>query len=92
MATLGAVQVGQIVQRLHDVGVIAPERFLPDRQRPLAEWLGIGVATLGAVQVGQIVQRLRDVEVIGPERILPDRQGPLVERLGIGVASLLFVE
>jgi len=72
--------------------VIGAERFLEDRQRPLVEWLGIGVATLGAVQVGQIVHRLRDIGVIGAERHLPDRQCPIVEWVGIGVATLFFVE
>ena len=46
MAALDGVQIGQIVQRLRDIGVIGAERFLPDRQCPLVERLGIGVAGL----------------------------------------------
>ena len=32
LAIPGAVQVGEILYRLRDIGVIGAERFLPDRQ------------------------------------------------------------
>jgi len=85
---LGAVQFGEVFQRLRDIGVIGPEHVLPDRQGPLIERLGIGVAGLCLVECGQIVQRRRDRGVIGTKRFLEDRQRPLVEWLGIGVATL----
>ena len=72
--------------------MIGGKPSLPDRQRPLVEWLGIGVPTLGFIQVGQIVQRRRDGGVIGAERFLEDRQRLLVEWLGIGVPTLGAVE
>ena len=68
--------------------MIGTERFLPDRQRPLVERLGVGIATLGLVKLRQIVQRRSDIGMIGTERFLADRQRSLVERLGVGVATL----
>ena len=72
--------------------MIGPERLLVDRQRPLDERLGLGVAALISIEPSQIVQRSRDIGMIGPERLLVDRQRALVERLGLGVAALVAVE
>ena len=69
--------------------MIGPERLFVDRQRPLVERLGLGVAALVVIEQSQIVQRHRDIGMIGPERLLLDRQRPLVERLGLGVAALV---
>ena len=48
--------------------MIGTERFLADRQRPLVERLGVGVATLSVVEHSQVVQRLSDIGMIGTER------------------------
>src|ERR1700686_241555 len=52
-----------------------------DRQRPLVERFGLGVAALISVEPSQIVQRPRDIGMIGPESLLADRQRALEERL-----------
>ena len=46
VAALVIIERSQIVQRRRDIGMIGPERLLPDRQRPLVERLGLGVAAL----------------------------------------------
>ncbi len=69
--------------------MIGPERLLVDRQRPLVERLGLGVAALVIIELSQIVQRQRNNGMIGPERLFFDRQRPLAERLGLGVAALI---
>ncbi len=77
---------------LGQLGMLWPQGLLPDRQRPLVERLGFGVAALGVVQRGEIVEAGGDVRMIGPERLLPDRQGSPLERLGLGVAALGLVQ
>ena len=70
VAALGSVQLGQVVERDGDIGVVGAERLLADRQRALEERLGVGVAALGSVQLGQVVERVGDIGVVGAERLL----------------------
>ena len=69
-----------------------PQRLLFDRQRPLVQWLGLGVLALVFVEPRQIVQGRRRVRVVWPQRLLVDRQRPLVQWLGLGVLALVVVE
>ena len=48
--------------------------FLPDRQRALVEWLGLGVLALGAVELRQVVEAGRYVGALGFQGFLQDRQ------------------
>ena len=92
VAALGLVQLGQVVERLCDIGVVGAQRLLVDRQRALIERLGLGVAALVLVQQGQVVERCSHIGVVGAERLLADRQRALEERLGLGVAALGLVQ
>ncbi len=74
---------------LSDIRVLGAERVLLDRQGPLVERLGVGVAALGTVQPGEVVEARCDVGVLGAEGLLHDRQRALIERLGLGVAALV---
>ena len=67
MAALLLVKGGQIVQGLRDVGMIAPERLLADRQRALEQRLGIGITLLPLIERGEIVQRGSDLRQMEPE-------------------------
>ena len=73
VAALGSVQVGQVVERGADVGVVGPQRLLTDREAALVERLGLGVAALGLVQLGQVVElkcRRRGGRAPAPSRVM----------------------
>jgi hypothetical protein len=50
---MAEVEEGQAVQRRRDLGMVGAERLLPDHQRALVEWLGVGIAALTVVEGGQ---------------------------------------
>jgi hypothetical protein len=52
--------------------MIATERFLPDHQRSLVEFVGIGVAAMVTVEHCQVLERIRDTGMVGTERFVPD--------------------
>ena len=72
--------------------MIAPEHFFADRQRPLDQRLGVGIAALDLVDLAEIVEQRRDRGMLRTERLLVDRQRALEQRLGIGMAVLLLVK
>ncbi len=71
-----------------DVGMIAPQRLLTDRQRPLVERLGLGVPALVLVERRQGGEARGHTGMLRPQGFLPDRQRALIERLGLGVPAL----
>ena len=72
--------------------MIAPEHFFADRQRPLDQRLGLGIAALDLVDLAEIVQQGRDRGMLRTGRFLVDRKRPLEQRLGIGMAVLFLVK
>ncbi len=68
--------------------MVGAERFLPDCQGALLEWLRLAIAALGIVELRQIVERFRDLGMVGAEGLLPDRQGALEERFRLAVTAL----
>ena len=92
VATLGAVENSQIVQRNRNIGMIGTECFLAYCQRALVQRLRIRIATLSSYRVRQIVQRSCNIGMIGTERFLVYRQRALVQRLGIRITPLVVVE
>ena len=92
VAALGAVQLGKIVEAQGDIGMIRPERLLPDRQRPLVERFSLIVSALIVVQRGEVIEAVGHIGMIRPESLFPDGQRPLVERFRRLVAALHAVQ
>ncbi len=50
ISALGAGEFCQVVEGDIDVWMLGPKRLLPNRERPLVQGLGFGVATLIVVE------------------------------------------
>ena len=72
--------------------MIGTERFLLDRQRPLVQRLGIGIATLVLVEPARLFSDLATSGWSGPSAFSRIASDSLVERLGIGIATLVTVK
>ncbi len=50
ISALGAVEFCQVVEGSDRIRMLRPKRLLPNRERPLVQGLGFGVATLIVVE------------------------------------------
>ena len=78
-----SIQLSEEVQGQGQIGVIRPERLLPDRDRALPERLRLRVLALDREEHRQIVEVRRHVGMIRAKRLLPVAS----ERLQSGSAS-----
>ena len=76
---------GEIVQRRRHPGMVRPQGFLENGQRPSIGGLGFGVAVLVVVEQPQVVQCLRQLGMIRAEGLLLQGGGPQEKRLRPGV-------
>ena len=66
IAALAFVEIGKVVQRTRDVGMIASEQFFADRQRPLDQRLGVTVAALDLVDWPRLLRSVATAGCSGP--------------------------
>ena len=81
--TSGSKECSVVFERDRDLRMIRPERFFPDRQRPLVERLGLGVAALVVVEERQVVEGRGEGRMDGLEflnRSLQDANFPKVSK------------
>ena len=71
VAALGAIELGQVVERGADIGVVGAQRLLADGERALVERLGLGVAAL-VDRAGQVLSAVPTSGWSGPA---PSRDG-----------------
>ena len=60
------IEIGEIVQRARDIGMIGAEHLFADRQRALDQRLSLGIAALDLADLAEIVQQRRDRGMSGP--------------------------
>src|SRR5216684_3629786 len=68
------IQNRQGPQATRDIGMIGPDRVLPDCESPSQNVLGFGVMALARVEIGQIRQDLGDLGVARSKLLLPQAE------------------
>src|SRR5437660_2677365 len=71
------------------IGMLRPQNFLTDTERPPAIGLRLCIATLNNAEFGQIVEFFGDSGMLGSIRFLSKSEGSLPEQLGLLIISLL---
>jgi hypothetical protein len=84
------IQLGQLVKRTSDLGVLLPEYLLPGLERHLVQLLGEGVLGLLEVDPRQVVARQGRFGMLLAEDLFDDRQRSLVQRFRLVIFALTY--